>query len=164
MVASLKVRRQKSTSFGSLQQHNAAAVATPPRRGSPRQLRVSQFEYASSLALTELVIDRHHQEVALRQVSSGRGAARRSPRASGGLLRDEWAGAACGSCHLNPVRVVRPLSGRATAGERTWKRESVSAQSCMWDLGRFEARLLGTCCLTPSIVAIPTSDPWGVIF
>ena len=33
MVASLKVRRQKSTSFGSLQQHNAAAVATPPRRG-----------------------------------------------------------------------------------------------------------------------------------
>jgi hypothetical protein len=33
MMASLKVRRQKSTSFGSLQQHNAAAVATPPRRG-----------------------------------------------------------------------------------------------------------------------------------
>ena len=27
------VRRQKSTSFGSLQEHDAAAVATPPRRG-----------------------------------------------------------------------------------------------------------------------------------
>ena len=93
MVASLKVRRQKSTSFGSLQQHNAAAVArrhaaptrqrVPRAHGrtrSPRQLRVSQFEYASSLALTELVIDRHHHEVALRQVSSGR-PARRSPTA-----------------------------------------------------------------------------------
>ena len=33
VVRSSLVRRHKSTSFGSLQQHDAAAVATPPRRG-----------------------------------------------------------------------------------------------------------------------------------
>ena len=82
------VRRQKSTSFGSLQEHNAAAVATPPRRGkgcarthartrSSRQVRGSQFEYASSLVPAELVRNRHHREVALRQVTTGRRGGRR---------------------------------------------------------------------------------------
>jgi hypothetical protein len=101
------VHRQKSTSFGSLQEHNAAAVATPPRRGkgcarthartrSPRQLRGLQFEYASSLSPAELVRNHHHHEVALRQREHR--AARRSPTACGRLLRDEAAGEACGSC------------------------------------------------------------------
>ena len=44
---------------------------------SPRQLRGSQFEYASSLAPAELVRNHHHHEVALRQVSTGRRGGRR---------------------------------------------------------------------------------------
>ena len=48
------------------------------------------------------------------------------------------------------MRVVRPLSDRATTGERAWKRERVSAPPCMWDLGHLGARLLGTSCFTPS--------------
>ena len=82
------VRRQKSTSFGSLQEHDAAAVATPPptrqrvprayaRTRSSRQVRGSQFEYASSLVPAELVRNRHHREVALRQVTTGRRGGRR---------------------------------------------------------------------------------------
>ena len=101
MVMSLMVRQHKSTSYGSLQQHDAAAVATPPRRGQgclahmfahaarTKQHRGSQFEYASSLAPAELVLDRHHHEVALRQVSAV--AAWRSAMAAGRLLRDERA-------------------------------------------------------------------------
>ena len=72
---------------------------------------MSQFEYASSLALTELVIDRHHHEVALRQVSSGRRGGRRglvvvSCATSG---REKLAGAA-----------TRPCAGRATL---EWSRD-----------------------------------------
>ena len=81
------------------------------RTRSPRQLRVSQFEYASSLALTELAIDRHHHEVALRQVSSGRRGGRRglvvvSCATSG---REKLVGAA-----------TRPCAGRATL---EWSRD-----------------------------------------
>ena len=72
---------------------------------------MSQFEYASSLALTELVIDRHHHEVALRQVSSGRRGGRRglvvvSCATSG---REKLVGAA-----------TRPCAGRATL---EWSRD-----------------------------------------
>ena len=58
-----------------------------------------------------------------------------------------------------PMRVVRPFIVDATTGERAWKRERVSAPPCMWDLGRFEARLLGTSCLTPS----NELPDWGVL-
>ena len=152
----MKVRRQKSTSFGSLQQHNAAAVATAARtrqrvprahgrthtHGSPRQLRGSQFEYASSLAPAELVRNHHHHEIALRQVSTGRRGGRRrlvvdSPARRGGG-RSLW------ELPNAPLGVVRPFIVDATTGERAWKRQSVSAPSCMWDLGRLGARLLGT--------------------
>ena len=70
--------------------------------------------------------------------------------------REKLVGAAQGTAAM---RVVRPLSGRATTGERAWKRERVSAPPCMWDLGRFEARLLGTSCLTPS----NELPDWGVL-
>jgi hypothetical protein len=76
------------------------AAPTRPRAWShtrsPRQLRGSQFEYASSLSPAELVRNHHHHEVALRQREHR--AARRSPTACGRLLRDEAAGEACGSC------------------------------------------------------------------
>ena len=47
------------------------------RTRSSRQLRGSQFEYSSSLVPAELVRNRHHREVALHQVTTGRRGGRR---------------------------------------------------------------------------------------
>ena len=44
---------------------------------------------------------------------------------------------------------VRAFAAHASARQRTWKRESVGAPPCMWELGRFGASLLGTSWLTP---------------
>ena len=44
---------------------------------------------------------------------------------------------------------VRAFAAHASARERTWKRESVVAPPCIWELDRFGASLLGTAGFTP---------------
>jgi hypothetical protein len=122
---------------------------THARAHSPRQVRGSQFEYASSLAPADLVRNHHHHEVALRQVSTGRRGGRPDGLWSTTatlLLRDEVAGEAYGSCPTHWCGSCDPCVGsrdcalrESGPGRRARRQSGISPVSWVGS----GARLLG---------------------